>query len=237
MNWTCTFTEDKLSDFLSGALSAEEKDALSAHAAGCTECSQLIRDVEILVNQMHQLAPVEAPRYLAGKILSQTLAPQRRGSAGWFDWLSIVWQPRFAMGLATIAASLMIVLHAVNVRPSQFTMADLNPAVLVHGANRQAHLGFARSVKFVSDLRIIYEIESRLQPQPESAAPFTEPATGPASAPGPESNPQSPSPDQKPGRTPSSGRRATTNGTELAVAMITSMMSNNLSTPSPRSAP
>src|ERR1700728_1574470 len=141
------------------------------------------------------------------------------------------------MGLATIAASLMIVLHAVNMRPSQFTIAGLNPSVLVRGANRQAHLGFARSVKFVDDLRVIYDIESRLQPQPESAAPFTEPATGPAPAPGPQSNPQSPSPGQKPGRTPSSGRRTSISGTELAVAMITSMMSSDLSTPSPRSAP
>jgi hypothetical protein len=235
VNWTCTFTEDKLSDFLSGALSAEENDALSAHAAGCTECSQLIRDVEILVNQMHQLAPVEAPRYLAGKILSQTLAPQRRGSAGWFDWLSIVWQPRFAMGLATIAASLMIVLHAVNVRPNQFTIADLNPAVLMRGANRQAHLGFARSVKFVNDLRVIYEIESRLQPQPENVAPFTEPSTAPA--PSPQSNPQSPSPGRVPGKTPSSGRRAAISGTEMAAIMITSVISNDLPKSSPRSAP
>ena len=235
MNWNCTFTEDKLSDYLSGALTAEENEALSGHAASCRDCSRLIRDVESLVNQMHQLAPVEAPRYLAGKILSHTLAPRPQGSTGWFDWLSIVWQPRFAMGLATIAASLMIVLHAVNVRPSQFTIADLNPSVLVRGANRQAHLGFARSVKFVNDLRVIYEIESRLQPQPENAAPFTEPSTAPA--PGQQSNPQAPSPGQKPGRAPSSGGRVTISGTELAVVVITNMMSNDLSTPSPRSAP
>jgi Putative zinc-finger len=235
VNWNCTFTEDKLSDFLSGALTAEENAALSAHAIGCADCSQLIRDVESLVSRMHALAPVEAPRYLAGKILSQTLAPQRQGAAGWFDWLAIVWQPRFAMGLATIAASLMIVLHAVNVRPNQFTIADLNPAVLVRGANRQAHLGFARSVKFVNDLRVIYEIESRLQPQPENVAPFTEPSTAPA--PSPQSNPQSPSPGRVPGKTPSSGRRAAISGTEMAAIMITSVISNDLPKSSPRSAP
>jgi hypothetical protein len=242
VNWNCTFTEDKLSDFLSGVLTAEENEALSVHAAGCTDCSQLIRDVESLVNRMHELAPMEAPRYLAGKILSQTLAPPRQHATGWFDWLSIIWQPRFAMGLATIAASLMIVLHAVNVRPGQLTIADLNPAVLVRGANRQAHLDFARSVKFVNDLRVIYEIESRLQP-PSGGAPFEEPVmqSAPSQPSNPSSTPQSspqPSPsDQKPGRTPSSGRPATISGTELAVVMMTSIMSNNLSKPSPRSAP
>ena len=102
MNWNCTFTEDKLSDYLSGALTAEENEALSGHAASCRDCSRLIRDVESLVNQMHQLAPVEAPRYLAGKILLHTLAPRPQGPTGWFDWLSIVWQPRSSDSTSTI---------------------------------------------------------------------------------------------------------------------------------------
>ena len=33
MNWNCTLTEERLSDFLEGALSPEENAAFSAHRA------------------------------------------------------------------------------------------------------------------------------------------------------------------------------------------------------------
>jgi hypothetical protein len=41
----------------------------------------------------------------------------------------------------------------------------------VRTANRQAHLTYARGAKFVNDLRVVYEIQSRLgsQPEPQSA--------------------------------------------------------------------
>jgi hypothetical protein len=42
-------------------------------------------------------------------------------------------------------------------------LADLRPATIYHNADRQAHLVFARSVKYVSDLRVVYEIQSRLR--------------------------------------------------------------------------
>ena len=49
--------------------------------------------------------------------------------------------------------------------------ADLSPATVMRTANRQAHLTFAKSAKFVNDLRVVYEIQTRLQPetQPQSA--------------------------------------------------------------------
>ena len=46
-------------------------------------------------------------------------------------------------------------------------------------ANRQAHLAYARGAKFVNDLRVVYEIQSRLQPEQE-------PANSPVVAPSPE---------------------------------------------------
>src|SRR5260370_8106880 len=41
-------------------------------------------------------------------------------------------------------------------------MADLHPATIYRNADRQAHLMYAHSAKFVSDLRVVYEIQTRL---------------------------------------------------------------------------
>ena len=67
-------------------------------------------------------------------------------------------------------------------------IADLSPASVYRGADRQAHLVYARGSKFVSDLRVVYEIQSRLQRAEE--LPASQDSTTPQ-----------PSPDKNPGST------------------------------------
>jgi Putative zinc-finger len=183
MNWNCTRTEERLSDFLDGTLTPEESAAISAHAASCADCTRLIAQVRGVVNMMQQAPPLELPAQLERKILDATLGPQKpeAESQGWLGWLSVLWQPRFAMGIVTVAASFVIVFHAATAPGS-----NLNPVNLLRGANRQAHLTYARGAKMVNNLRVVYEIESRMSPPPESLSePITPPVTRPTMQPQP----------------------------------------------------
>ena len=179
MNWNCTLTEERLSDFLDGALLPEEAAAFSAHAAGCASCTKLVAQVNGLVSRMQQTPLVEAPPQLARKILEATLGPRKQNpaSAGWFGWLHAILEPRFAMGIVTVAASVVIVFHAAAASTSK---TNLNPFNLVRDANRQVHLTYARGAKFVNTLRVVYEIQSRLTSQPES---MSEPISVPTAKP------------------------------------------------------
>ena len=78
MDWNCTLTEERLSDFLEGTLLPEEAAAFSAHSAGCANCTKLVAQVSELVSRMQQAPPVEAPPLLAGKILEATLGPRKQ---------------------------------------------------------------------------------------------------------------------------------------------------------------
>jgi Putative zinc-finger len=189
VDWNCILTEERLSDYLEGALLPEEQAALSGHVANCVACAEMMEQVGGLVSGMHSLVPVEEPPQLIARILGATVGARQQSWRGWFDWVPLIWQPRFAMGIATVAASLAIVLHAAGVRPTELTAADLNPANLVRQLNRQAHLSYARGVKFVNDLRVVYEIESRLPWQSQAASSRSEQQ--------PESNPPAASPRQK----------------------------------------
>jgi hypothetical protein len=183
MNWNCTLTEERLSDLLDGTLAPEQTAAISAHAAGCADCAQLIAQVRGVVTLMQQAPPLELPAQLERKILDATLGPQKpqAESQGWLGWLAVLWQPRFAMGIVTVAASFVIVFHAATAAGS-----NLNPVNLLRGANRQAHLTYARGAKMVNNLRVVYEIESRMSAPPESLSePITPPATRPAIEPQP----------------------------------------------------
>ncbi len=231
MDWNCTLTEERLSDFLEAALSPEEAASFSAHAAGCANCTKLIAQVSGLVSRMQQAPPVEAPPLLTGKILEATLGPrkQKQVSPGWFGWVPAIWQPRFAMGIVTVAASFVIVFHAASASASK---TSLNPVNLVRGANRQVHLTYARGAKFVNDLRVVYEIQSRLTSQPESMSePISVPATSPSSEPRPGQAPQQPSndPREKSQTIPNSSRHGTRSGHELAMMLPTVFSNDSMS--------
>jgi putative zinc finger protein len=225
MDWNCKISEERLSEYLDGKLASTDASAFAAHAAGCANCAQLIARVGGLVSRMHQLAEIEEPPQLIRNILDATIGPrtQKEGWKKWFSWVPILWQPRFAMGIVTVAASFAIVIHTAGITPGKIKRADLNPASLYRSANRQVHLTYARSVKFVNDLRVVYEIQSRLQPGPEPA---------PASAPRPEqqSQPASPAPQQKSDKNPPRDRGQVHGGSMFAVLIPSSFPASSIAT-------
>lgn len=214
MDWNCKISEERLSEYLDGILSPEETSAFAVHAASCASCTQLVAQVGGLLGQMHQLEEIDAPPQLVRAILDATIGPrtEKAGWSKWFAWVPILWQPRFAMGIITVAASFAIVIHTSGVTPAKLKKADFNPASIVRSANRSVHLNYARSVKFVNDLRVVYEIQSRLQPGPEPS---------PASAPLPEqqTHPPSTAPQQKSEKDPPRDRSQLRHDSMFAMLM------------------
>jgi anti-sigma factor RsiW len=181
MDWNCAQTEERLSDFLDGALEPAEREAFAAHSSECSTCAATLAQVSALVGDMRGLAPVAEPGYLAQRIIRSTLGARSRGHelSRWSGWFGLIWQPRFAMGLATVAATFVILLHATGAPLSRVAAIDLNPVGLVRAGNRQAHLTYARGEKFVSDLRVVYEIRSMLaSQQPAQGEPANQTAPG-----------------------------------------------------------
>jgi hypothetical protein len=189
MDWNCTQTEERLSDFIDRLMPADETAAFSGHLAGCADCTRLYGRVSGLVNRMQAVEPVAEPKHLVGKILDETLGTWRERKFGWVRGLLA---PRFAIGAVTVAVLLVIVFRTVGVTPGKIKRADLSPITMARTANRQIHLAYARSAKFVNDLRVVYEIQSalqRTQDQSPSIAPPPAPSNERESAP-PSSNPQ-----------------------------------------------
>ncbi len=200
MDWNCTLTDERLSDSIDGLLSREEGVAFSQHLAVCARCARLANQVGAMVNRMQRMEYIAEPPNLAAKILDATLGPRKtkKGWDRWLGWASGLLQPRFAVGMATVAASFVIVLHSAGVTPNKLKKADLSPAGVFRAANRQVHLTYAQGVKFVNDLRVVYEIQSRLQPEPQPTVEPTHQRTPEQPTQPPDSNPQQKS-EAKPG--------------------------------------
>lgn len=185
MHWNCEQIEARLSDYLEGALTPEEAAQFVAHSSSCAPCQELVASVRGLIGALHALEPVAAPANLMPAILNSTLGP-RPSSGGWrswFGWTRVFVQPRFAYGALTVLITLGVVSQALGIQWRTPTVADLNPVNLYRSFDRQAHLAYAKGSKFVGDLRVVYEIKSRLEPAEPDSTPQKTPAAQP-SAPG-----------------------------------------------------
>ena len=186
MNWTCEQTEARLSDYLDGLLHPAEQAAFDLHVNTCARCTPLVAGVSHVLGTLHALAQVEPRPQLFDSILTVTLGPQswRRAKR----WLRGLQSPRFVYSAVSVAATLVVILTASGFSFSKPKLADLHPAAIYHNADRQAHLVYAHSVKFVSDLRVVYEIQTRLNENGQN--PSTREQTIPQN-----------SPNKQPGRT------------------------------------
>ncbi len=165
MSWTCEQIEARLSDYLDGALAEAERMAFDAHVNGCERCTPLVASVAHLVSGMHSMEQLEAPPRLVYAILDKTLGP-RDAATGWravLGWVRAMASMRFAYGALSLAGTLIIAMTAFGFNWHKPKLADLRPAVLYRNADRQWHLGYARGAKFVNDLRVVNEIQSRLR--------------------------------------------------------------------------
>ncbi len=162
MNWTCEQTETRLSDYLDGLLGPAEQAAFDLHVNSCERCTLLVAGVSHVLSTLHTLAQVEPRPQLFDSILTATLGPQswRRAKR----WLRGLRSPRFVYSAVSVAATFVVILTASGFSFRKPKLADLNPAMIYRKTNSQAHRVYAQSAKFVSDLRVVYEIQTRLLP-------------------------------------------------------------------------
>jgi anti-sigma factor RsiW len=197
MTWTCDQIELRLSDYLDGLLQDSERAEFESHADSCLNCAPLLSTVRSLVGELHSTHQVEEPARLVYAILDKTLGPRETVSVwqGFRNFLAGLATPKFAYGAASVFATFLILLGASGFSFSKPKLADLQPANVYRSADRSAHIAWAKSKKYVGDLRVVYEIQSRLrQDQDNLQAPPTDslPKSAPEKNPG-QTNDQKPS--------------------------------------------
>ena len=186
MSWTCEQTEARLSDYLDGVLNPAELAEFTAHVPSCARCAPLVASVSDLLSGLHGMEQIAEPPRLVYSILDKTLGP-RELAASWFRRLASL---RLAYGALSVAATLIILATASGFNWRHPKLSDLKPATIYLRANQTAQVAYGHSVKFVNNLRVVNEIQSRLREDsdlratPESTLPETSPQKQPGSSDG-----------------------------------------------------
>ena len=188
MTWTCDQIEEQLTDYLDGLLPGRERTEFEAHVAKCAQCAPLLSSVTQLVSEMHRMEQVQPPPRLVYAILDKTLGPRETVSS-WQaikNFLGGLATPKLGYGAASVMATFIILVGASGFSFNKPKLSDLRPATVAMNANRTFHLGYARTRKYVTDLRVVYEIQSRLrsdqndlQTTPEQSLPKAVPDKNP----------------------------------------------------------
>ena len=176
----CNEFEALLFDALDGLLSAAKQERFRAHARVCAKCGPMFAEAEAGQHWLKSLTEVEAPANLVHNILAATSGIEsdrlqeaatatHQPSLGerireWADSLltpvwSTVRQPRFAMSFGMAFFSLSVALSVAGVKPSDLKQADFSR----NGLRRTYYTTTARVVKYYENIRLVYEIESRVQ--------------------------------------------------------------------------
>ena len=197
MNWSCEQTEERLSDYLDGLFEPAEQSAFNQHVNTCERCAPLVAAVARTLGGLYAMEPVEAPAKLENAILTVTLGPAWLRSLKY--WLRTLQSPRFVYSMASAAATLIILLTASGFSFTKPKLAELKPDRIYRNANTNVHQAYARTVKFVSDLRVVYEIQTRLNEneQPPATQEESLPQRAPEKQPGRTDNANPAAPKQQ----------------------------------------
>lgn len=182
----CAEFDALLADALDGALTGANHERFEAHQASCPSCGPLFAAARTGFEMLHALREVEPPKTLVHNILAATTgqvvtAPVVRPANETFPqkvrrWIQPVFgpvlQPRFAMSFGMAFFSVSLMLHVSGVRAADFRHLDLRPSAIVKAFYETQ----GKLVKYYENIRVVVEIESRVQQLKRATTPDEAPA-------------------------------------------------------------
>ena len=189
----CAEFEALLAEALDGALAGGERERFDGHRTACADCGPLYADAAAGLSWMKSLEEVEPPRNLVHNILIATSGQEAEGevaaagepgrgwTSGWlkqalFPFYATVRQPRFAMSAAMAFFSVSLMLHVTGVQLNDLRFLDLRPSALQASAVRSYNETSSKVVKYYENIRLVYEIQTRMQELKDAAQPEPQPS-------------------------------------------------------------
>ncbi len=170
----CVECEGLLAEAIDGTLHGPTLAAFEAHQQSCPACQAMVAEAKAGMHWLKGLDEVEPPRNLVHNILAQTIGAlpsehavvSPRGD-GWLDKLkgrlapifAPVATPRFAMSFGMAFFSITLLLSIAGLHISDLRRMDLSS----RGIAKTYYSTQARVIRYYENIRLVYEIESRVR--------------------------------------------------------------------------
>jgi hypothetical protein len=173
----CEEWEALLADALDGTLSSHDEAAFSAHSQDCAACAEMLAQAKQGQEWMRFLhEEPAAPSDLVTKILGRTSGaslPQLAVAGGGAQPIAphiaqiamrrAFRDSRLMMTVAMAFFSIALTLNLIGVNLKGVRLADLKPSVLQTTIARQFYGAKKQMVSYYENLRLVYELESKVR--------------------------------------------------------------------------
>ena len=170
----CVEVEALLADAIDGTLHGSTLAAFEAHRDSCPACRTMVEEASRGMHWLKGLDEVEPPRNLVHNILAQTIGqiPEPRPvlapkGESWLERLkgklspmfAPVVTPRFAMSFGMAFFSITMLLSIAGFHVADLRHVDLS----AKGITKAYYSTQARVVRYYENIRLVYEIETRVR--------------------------------------------------------------------------
>lgn len=170
----CSQVEALLAEILDGTLQGETLTSCEAHQQSCATCRTMVEEARTGMLWLNALDEAEPPRNLVHNILAQTIGalpsehvPVKPRGEGFLEKLkgrlapmfAPIATPRFAMSFGMAFFSITMLLGIAGFHFADIRHWDLSSK----GIRRTYYEGQARVMRYYENMRVVYEIESRVR--------------------------------------------------------------------------
>lgn len=169
----CAEFDALLTDALDGTLSGSKAVSFESHKKSCPTCGTMFAEAESGLKWLSELDEVEPPTNLVHNILvatsgaAETAKAEEIARLPWWQrvrealtpHIAPIFTPRFAMSCAMAFFSISMVMNVTGLRMSDMRKIDVSPKGLTTAYNE----GAKRLVLYYENIRLVYEIESRVR--------------------------------------------------------------------------
>jgi hypothetical protein len=178
----CVEFEALLADGLDTTLHGATLAAFEAHRQSCDACAPMYQEATAGMHWLKGLEDIEPPKNLVHNILAQTIGSVTETStqavSGGESWsakmkariagvFAPVMTPRFAMSFGMAFFSITMLANVIGVRSGDLKHMDLS----AKGLQKTYYSTQARVVRYYENIRLVYEIESRVRDLRRAAEP------------------------------------------------------------------
>jgi hypothetical protein len=188
----CAEFEALLADALDATLPGTTLAAFQAHQQECEACAAMYQQAAAGMHWLKSLEDIEPPKQLLHHIFAQTIGSVAETSTqaapaggSWLEKLKArvapvfapVMTPRFAMSFGMAFFSITMLANIAGVHASDLRHVDLT----AKGLQKTYYSTEARVVRYYENIRLVYEIESRVRDLRRAATPEKQEETTPKS--------------------------------------------------------
>ena len=177
---SCSEFDALLSDALDGVLTPASQRRFDSHRETCATCGPLFAETSAGLNWLEALPELEPPANLVHNIVAATSMQTAAALAnvpklGWKQrvrtfltdvaapFRPLIREPRIAMTAAMAIFSIMLSLDVAGVRLNDLRHIDLRPSAIRQSATMKYTEASNRVIHYYYSIRLVYEVESRLQ--------------------------------------------------------------------------